>query len=197
MTHSLNIGDKIEFGRYPQGADGEVLPLGWLVLALQDNYALLIADRLIDCRPYHNESVDVTWETCALRAWLGGEFMSQAFRDEEQERIAPVTLQNPGQARFEMPDSAPTRDRIFALSVEEMAHYFTFDMERKVYASPYAAKRQERLSPTGNGFMWWLRTSGASGRYAASVHFVGGVNTYGSEITDGSVMVRPSLWVRL
>lgn len=197
MTQQVSIGSHIEFGRYPQGAEGEILPLGWRVLAVQDHYALLIADRLIDCLPFHELPVDVTWETSSLRRWLNESFVREAFREEEQTRISSVTLHNPGQERYETADAPTTRDSVFALSVAEMAHYFPFDMDRKVYASPYAMKKREKFPPSGNGSMWWLRTQGGSPRHAASVHFVGGVNTYGSEATDGSVMVRPALWIRL
>jgi len=58
-------------------AVGDIIPFGqwdWRVLAVENGKALLITQDVIELRSYHNEKVDVTWETCELRAYLNGAF---------------------------------------------------------------------------------------------------------------------------
>ena len=45
-----------------------IQPLRWRVLDLQGNRALLLADRMPDCVPFHEVDEDVTWEECTLRS---------------------------------------------------------------------------------------------------------------------------------
>ena len=52
---NVQVGGKVQFGQYPQGANGEVQPLMWRVLAVENGRALLITDKLIDYVKY-NES---------------------------------------------------------------------------------------------------------------------------------------------
>ncbi len=74
---SYRVGERIPFGQYPQGANGEMQPLEWRVLAVENGRALLITDKLIDCVKYNEEWVDVTWETCSLRKWMNSDFISK------------------------------------------------------------------------------------------------------------------------
>ena len=74
----MKIEDKIQFGEYI-----------WRVLTIQRNTALIITDKIIEQRSYHNEYVDITWEDCSLRKYLNTEFYNR-FSDEEKERIVPV-----------------------------------------------------------------------------------------------------------
>ena len=41
----MKKGDIIEFGKYPQGADGSVLPIEWIVLDVNEKEALRIAQK--------------------------------------------------------------------------------------------------------------------------------------------------------
>lgn len=63
----MNKGDKITFGQYPRGENGEVLPPEWRVLDVQVDKALLLTDKLIDYKPYNVQLIDITWENCTLR----------------------------------------------------------------------------------------------------------------------------------
>ena len=115
----LHVGDKIPFGKYPQGANGEVQPLMWRVLAVESGRALLITDDLIDAVRYNEKYKDVTWETCSLRKWMNNDFLHAAFSSEEQAQIATVTHQNPDNPFYDTKGGKPTEDRLFALSIGE------------------------------------------------------------------------------
>ena len=47
-------------------------PIVWRVLEVTDQTALLMADRGLDCMPYHSEYEDVFWEDSGVRGWLNG-----------------------------------------------------------------------------------------------------------------------------
>lgn len=188
----MAVGDKLAFGRYPQGADGGIAPLHWLVRAVRDGHALLLADRLIECLPYHASDHDTTWADCSLRAWLGGEFFIAAFDENERGRIARAGCENAPNPSSGAGGSEPTRDSVFLLSLDEYRACFSLTDDHKVYATPYAV----RNAPKG-GLQWWLRTAGDSPRYAACVHYLGGVSTFGSPVEDTAIGVRPALWLRL
>lgn len=197
MARQASIGEKIEFGRYPQGTDGEIMPLRWLVLTVRDGRALLIADKMIECMAYHGQSADVTWETSSLRGWLNGTFFDSAFNEEEKAVILSVSLPNTDNAKYDTAGGRPTQDKVFALSLEELEQYFTFDIDRKVYASPYAVRKKAPGQQGKSASSWWLRSPGGSADHAANVHYIGGVNSYGNPVGDSDIAVRPALWLNL
>ena len=59
----MNINDKINFGKYQ-----------WRVLDIKDNAALIITDKIIEQRSYHNKYVEITWAESSLREYLNNEF---------------------------------------------------------------------------------------------------------------------------
>ena len=67
------IYDCVEFGNYYQSAEVEREPIKWRVLSVdENNNAIIIADKIIDCKRY-NESVNIiTWSDSTLRSWLNG-----------------------------------------------------------------------------------------------------------------------------
>ena len=99
MKLALRVGSTIDFGEYPQGENGEKMPLKWRVLKVEDGKALLITDRLVECMQYHNRGEFITWNDCSLREWLNAShgFMGTAFTLKERSRIIESHVQNPKQ----------------------------------------------------------------------------------------------------
>ena len=56
---NMQIGDSVSFGKYD-----------WHVLAIHSNLALIVTDRIIEQRSYHNKYVEITWADCSLREYL-------------------------------------------------------------------------------------------------------------------------------
>ncbi len=200
----LRTGDKIPFGRYPQGESGEVEPLIWRVLAVENSRALLITDKLIDCVKYHMINTNKTWETCTLREWLNDDFTGMAFNSAEQARIAAVTNQNPNNPEYGTYGGLPTLDRVFVLSIEEAQRYFRSHYDRKATPTEYAIKRGAaytgciRSLRNGNKTgEWWLRSPGDISHLAAYVHADGGIQLNGYSVERCHVYVRPALWLHL
>lgn len=195
MTY--HIGDIVPFGQYPQGANGEIMPLEWRVLDVQNDRALLLADKLIDCKRYHEEWVDVTWETCTLRQWLNSEFISKAFNSGEQSKIATVTNQNPNNPKYGTTGGNSTQDRVFALSIDEVKKYFSSDSAMIAYATLYTKTQGVYVNKDTGGSWWWLRSRGSYHDIAAGVYSDGGVDFYGDLVGSLDGAARPAFRLNL
>ena len=110
----------VVMGEYPQNCGLEKEPIEWIVLKEEKNRCLCISKCLLDTKPYHNLSENVTWKDCTLRNWLNHEFLTTAFSDEEREKILLSDVANPAQN---------TQDYIFLLSFDEIEEYFDDEVE--------------------------------------------------------------------
>ena len=100
IYNRLSEGDILYFGTY----NGE--PSAWKILKTESNKMLLITEKPIAQKPFHDEIKKVTWETCSLRTWLNGEFM-ESFSVEQQNQILST-------------DTGDTSDKVFLMDVDEM-----------------------------------------------------------------------------
>lgn len=75
-------------------------PLKWRVLDNQGDSLLLIADKGVDCQPFHNVEKEVEWESSDIRQWLNGTFYPAAFSPKEQMAIQEYSA---GAAENEVP----------------------------------------------------------------------------------------------
>ena len=192
---NIKPGLHISFGNYKQGEEGEVQPVEWRVLSVQDGKALVISERLLDYMPYHNTDEDVTWETCSLRKWLNKDFLNEAFSAGERKKIAKVTISNPKNPEYLTKGGKDTEDKIFLLSLDEAKEYFSTDEERMAYTTDYAHR---------NGYdgkyrvdYWWLRSPGKSGNTAAGIRDLGIILYHGQNADSSGVAIRPALWLNI
>ena len=192
---NVQVGGKVQFGQYPQGANGEVQPLMWRVLAVKNGRALLITDKLIDYVEYNEKFAHVTWETCTLRKWMNSDFISKAFSSSQQAQIATVSNQNPNNPKYGTKGGKATQDRIFALSIDEAKKYFSSDADRKAYTTDYA--HEKGYDEKDRSECWWLRSPGDNNYVAVYVRYDGGIYRDGSGVINFEVAVRPAFWLNL
>lgn len=192
----VNVGDYIQFGKYPQGASGEVEPLDWRVLAVWKGRALLITKMAVEFRAYNEERNEIIWERCTLRQWSNGDFFNAAFSPEEQGKMSMAHNENNNNSCCDKKGSYYTHDKVFCLSVEEAKEYFSSDDERAVTPTDYA--KSQRAGAVGKGnCSWWLRSSGSHGVLAANVTVSGNIDAYGNVVHGKNVAVRPAIWIYL
>ena len=195
---NVQIGDRIPFGQYPQGANGEVQPLEWRVLGVKNGRALLITDKLIDCIKYNESRTNIIWLTCTLRTWMNNEFYNKAFSHSEQAKIANVINLESGNPNFEIKGVNSKYDKIFALSINQAEVYFRNDGDRTATPTWYAIRRGTYIdNKYSKGSYWWLRSPGYSSSHAASVFLSGSINEHGFYVNDNKVAVRPAFWLIL
>lgn len=200
----MQIGETILFGDYD-----------WRVLAIQDNAALLITDEIIEQRSYHDKYVEITWADCSLREYLNTEFYDK-FSEEEKTKIIPVLNKNPDNPWFGTIGGVDTEDKVFSLSLEELACKYFGDSSALLYnprknqrywyerKDENNSKRGAKLRDTGQGSWYWIRTPGRFSIKAVYVFPDGNIGIHGNNILKGNVAdgycaggVRPAVWVAL
>ncbi len=196
-------GDEVEFGRYPQTAEGEVQPIKWLVLSRDDENKQLLAISVdgLDALRFDDDSDGSTtnvWEKSVIRGWLNGDgFYNRVLEDEtavftdgEKSLIKPVVL-----ADVYMTEP----DNVFLLSKKEAEDYFADDSARMCKATEYAKADGARISTSGSyagNCSWWLRSP--SPNFTNRVYYVvgDGANLF-DNVDNTNNSVRPALWINL
>lgn len=190
-------GGKIRFGEYD-----------WYVLEKKNGKILIITEKIIEKRPYHNQKCDITWETCDMRKYLNGKFYN-SFSEADRVRIAEVTNETPDNPWYGTNGGNSTVDKIFLLSINEVLKYFgdsgrinTRDVHKNCdwckdeywpwFLDEYNINRRA-VDDDGIVRHWTLRSPGANGHNVATVMGFcgdefdhGGINMAGSnDLIDG------------
>jgi hypothetical protein len=193
----------LQFGKYQ-----------WRVLDIQDDKALLLTEDIIEMRPYNATREAITWEKCTLRHYLNDEFYN-GFSSQEQTRILPTRNVNKPNQWNGGNGGWDTTDRIFLLSIEEVARFFGnsghLPAKNRPPESHYAFDdefNKERIANySGKAWRWWLRSPGMNNTFAAFIgpygsFYMGGydarlVYNFGSSVSCTVNGVRPALWLNL
>jgi len=202
----VKVGDYVVFGSYEQDnntSNGKE-DIEWLVLAKEDNKALLISKYALDCQKYNTVNKDVTWETCSLRKWLNETFFSAAFRFEEQSSIISSIVTADKNPSYYTSSGNNTTDKVFLLSITEANKYFSLNEARKCAPTNYAvAQGSYMFSSDGNlteidgNCCWWLRTPGYDLDRAANVGSDGIIYDYSFFVNYDNIAIRPAIWINL
>lgn len=107
------VGKNVYFGGY-----------NWIVLDLQKDKALIISEKVLEHRAYHEMWEYVRWEGCTLRGYLNDEFLSSTFSVAEQSRILEAIVINNDNPWYGTDGGNNTIDKVFILSLEEIVEYF-------------------------------------------------------------------------
>lgn len=192
-------------GSYLQNCQAKKEPIEWIVLKEEEHCCLCISKYLLDCKPYHDFSKNVTWQDCTLRNWLNHEFFMSAFSAEEREKILLSIVKNP---------VGNTQDYIFLLSTDEVEELFDDEAEDYVdyeergavttdYARSQGAWFLDEGSEDGNKSTWWLRYYGdfldkEEGKYdfISCVNFDGYIERAAQGVEETDCCIRPAFWLR-
>ncbi len=193
----LKPGDIVTFGHYEQDnnlSNGKE-PIRWIVLAWEWDTALVISEKNLGLRPYDSNGASSTWETCSLRAWLNGEFLSDAFTAQEQKAILAIPQKVEDNPVSGADGGRDVTDRVFLLSIPAAEGKFAEDSDRLSRNTAYA-KAQAEPTVIGDTSGWWLLSVGASNALAAFVDRDGSVDVFGERVQYPFMGVRPALCVR-
>ena len=202
LLETPQLGASVFFGSYEQDNDlsnGQE-DIEWLVLALEDDRALLISRYALDCQRYSvNKSRD-SWTSCNIRSWLNGPFLSSAFTPEEQERILDTVIPSP-QRQDEM-KFADAVDRLFALDQTQIYKYFPSEESRRCSPTAYAvaqgAPARNASSEDGRSYCWWwVRFQGVSNWNAPCITPDGSLSHLDQYLDEAYNAVRPAMWIKL
>lgn len=193
---SENGFEVIEFGNYPQSADGEIAPVEWYVLETRDDGSRLLLSRYcLDCKRYNPDGVQLTWETTPLRAWLNGEFLSEAFTDGEAAQIADTQVTAEDNPTYGTTGGNDTVDKVFLLSASEVEKYFSGVSARIAFPTEYAKANGAWVWGATQSSRWWLRSPAADLYSPASVGVAGNIYDSGlyPYVFYYNNVVRPAL----
>lgn len=171
LAHS--VGSKVIFGKY-HGKDIE-----WKVLRKDGYRCLLLAERAVDHRQYHQERINITWSSCALRKWLNKQFLEEAFSIQERMSIMLMMHRNDTDPRWDLENGPDTKDKVFIFNKQELDEYLPQAEERAI------------------GEWWWLRGHGCSNLNQQAVYADGTVYENGVSTNSSEPGVRPAMWIRL
>lgn len=185
-------GDTVFIGHYPSTADGGAQPIAWNVAETDgEDRMMLVAEQSLECLPFDLPRHYSSWNDSALRAWLNGVFLEQAFTETERERILTVKRTNPGNRELGIKGSDITEDRVFLLSIEEMRNL----PENACCGCTEYVMMQKRKSGVKES-AYWLRSPGGNHRRSAVVTEQGEYRRYGEPIYNSECLVRPAMWIR-
>lgn len=191
-------------------------PYSWRVLRIEDEKVLLVTDKIIDHRSYHDQYVPITWADSSLRAYLNSDFIDQ-FTKEDQKRIIEVDVKNLDNQWHGSEGGKATRDKVFLLSIEEVACLYFGDSSDRLYSpgknQKYWLQRKDknnvnRIANIKDSdeyvWWWWLRSPGRYNVRAAYIHGDGNIGIQGNNVllgnrSDGRCTggVRPAMWLTL
>jgi len=192
---SVEVGEIIEFGDFT-----------WLVLDVQDGYAMIITENSFRAGlgQYNNQYLPITWETSFARHYLNGEYLLR-FSPAERSRIRETLVVNDNNPWFGTNGGNDTIDRIFILSIAEVVEYFgdSGQLDNSELSDwwwgIYDEYNSARVATDIDGlYAWtWLRSRGNRPALAAGVDGVGAISISGTGVSNTAGRVRPVLWLYL
>ena len=195
------IGDIVVFGHYDQdndAANGKE-DIDWLVLHKTGDALTLISRYALDCKPYNDVFVEVTWETCTLRKWLNGDFLNEAFTASEQAHLKRVDVPAEDNPYTGAEAGNNTRNMVYLLSIDDVNNLLASDDKRVCF--PTQTALANGATTRDGACWWWLRSPGDDQYSAAFVEYVKGygpslnVPGRGVQVTDHAV--RPVICLKL
>lgn len=197
------VGDTVTFGTYPQTEAGtDNTPIEWLVLACDDDKALVISKYALDCVQYNKQYIKVSWENCSLRGWLNNDFYNRAFTESDKQYIVSSKVIAEKNLSYNTNPGNDTMDNVFLLSIAEVNEYFIDETSRICAPTDYAVKNgaisnRRYKGDAQESCMWWLRSPGSIEYNAADISMNGAVLEYGHFVNDSENSVRPCVWIYL
>lgn len=205
----------------------QIQPIRWRVLDIQENRALLLADRMPDCVPYNAADADATWDLSTLRSWLNGYgadaneqgidyrgigFIDRAFTAGERKAILPTLCENLPNQDYGTDSGADTEDCLFILSNADVfedadAGRYGFetsqdydDPAKRFTSTLYAKCMGAWWSPVedyAGNSFWFMRTNGYTPRNVTYVCDFGYIYSRGTLVTCADAGVLPAMWIDL
>ena len=146
-------------GIYHKGAYFKDMPIQWRVLKDEGDSYLLLSEKILEWRSYHNWAVEC-WSDADIRKWLNSDFIEMAFAEEKNDLIESLVVSRDiDYSKIDLTGSSKeyvlteTRDRVWLLDEDEvMDSEYGFDgnTTRIAYTTSYVNENQPAS-------IWFLR----------------------------------------
>ena len=200
-------------------------PIKWRVIGVENEKAMLMADKLLDCQPFHTDDGKITWKRSTIRSWLNAlsedenaagidyrvkGFMNKAFSDTERKAILLTHVKNKPNAKYKTNCGDNTEDYIFLLSNEEVfeseiagrnGFYVKHgkDDPAKRFCSTMYAKCRGTWWSSVNKYMgnsfWFMRTNGYTQESVSYICDLGYIYERGTIPTCKDSGILPAMWI--
>lgn len=190
-AHALELGGYekgsgyryVSFGNYPQGEQGEVLPIVWRVLDSRDGLLYAMSEYILDVRRIDGDQWNYKgWRSSELYPWLNGEMLQTAFTIEER-----AALHEDEELGFL---SLPSLE-----DIRNPSYGFPDDKSRQLVGTPYALAQRGLYRYSGRAYSpVWTRTSSQKTHAHRSTKSGGGIGFIGVESDDLGLI--PVIWLK-
>ncbi|MCL2376940.1 MAG: M28 family metallopeptidase [Defluviitaleaceae bacterium] len=195
-THTTAPGDIIEFGGH-----------NWIVLDVEDNYALIITEEamVIGSGYYNPRFAATSWEASAIRRKLNSDFL-YTFSAADRARIAETHVITEDNPWYDTSGGNDTVDRIFILSLQEVVRFFgdSGQLENRpegLLESRWISDEYDygRIGRNADGVpkTVWTRSPGGYQRLVTIVDPTGVIFLFGTGSGQIDHGARPVLWLNL
>lgn len=193
--HRYEIGDTITFGSYPQKRrSGTLEPLEWIILKKEDGKAFLVSKKVIDCKTFHKNRIEMTWEASDMRHWLNESFYRKAFSGEERQQIQKTLLRQSANPKYRGKTENDTEDYVFLLDIEDIENLFWGQEEQICQPTEYAIG-QGVFGSVDSGTAWWTRSLGKNPYSIVFVKNDGCIEYGGTFAICDFIGIRPAIWI--
>lgn len=202
----MNIGNIIDFGDYK-----------WKIMDIQEDKILILTDKIIEQRDYHDKKVEITWEYSEIRSFLNNEFFER-FNTSDKKRILSTLNKNAGNPWYASFGGNDTVDKVFLLSLDEVVRSYFGDSSR-LLDNPKKNQRywferkdenniKRRAQFMDSSWWWWTRTPGKNNKVSTYIHGDGNIGIQGNGISKTTFNtlhyitksnkggVRPAVWLK-
>lgn len=192
----IKIGTVMTFGRYEQDNNTENGPeaIEWIIYYINQKDVYLISKYILDVRSFENKSASDGYSSSALRSWVEGDFLEEAFTWEEWEYLKIQELDTPSNASYTtIYQGNAVKSKMGIFSLKELPIYLGNNLGAKIYqaeGTPYALA--QGLTKSSQGYSpWWTRSMGKSRYYAGFVQTNGSFSFEGAAVDSQNIGVRP------
>lgn len=169
----------------------EEKPIEWIILEENDGRLLLLSRYALYLSEHIAGYGGVSeWDQSAIRNWVGGTFIYEAFTKEERNM-----LQYPPSKE----DSLNEEDKFFLLTVEEYRKYYDLTTIRTCPGTAYtdsliedAIDHHEHLFDQGS---WWVDSGKQEIQLNARCYYISSEGTVEDSTGDQKRLVRLATWV--
>lgn len=172
----------VSFGSYPQGEQGEALPIVWRVLHSKDGLLYAMSEYILDVRRIDGDQWNYKgWRSSELYPWLNGEMLQTAFTPQER-----AALHEDEELGFL---SLPSLE-----DIRNPAYGFSDDRSRQFVGTPYALTRRGLYRYSGRAYSpVWTRTPSQKTHAHRSTKSGGSIGFIGVESDDLGLV--PVIWL--